>query len=340
LPPETELAKSLGVGRHTVRLALAELSEAGMVERKKKRGTIVTLERSEQTLGAKRSGFALVLPEVNSGVYPSLMKGFTEGAMTCQQQSMICETGMDVYRQGDTILRLIQSGVAGVAVVPPYVPMPDHQVLALRSLGIPLVFCHRRTTALPAPLIRWSWEEVGRLAGDTLAKLGHRRIAFVDSARSVVSDGYVAGLRDSLGKFGVPFSDDSIYYGDHVVIDAELQQYAEEISARILDRPDRPTAVFCADDYLSERLYLTATRAGIRIPEELSIIGFGPTFRDGPMRQGLAVVAVDEMETGRQAARLLSEMSAGVRPLDDNEELVLPLTVLKGKSLGPAIAGD
>ena len=215
LPPETELAKLLGVGRYSVRQALAELSDAGMVERKKKRGTIVTLQSPLLSKKEKPSGYALLIPEVHSGVYPSLMKGFAEGAVTCQQQSLVCETGMDVYRQGDTLLRLIQSGVGGVAMVPPFGPMPDHQVQALRSQGIPLVFCHRRTTELRAPLIRWSWEEVGQLAGKTLAELGHRRIALVDVTKTSVGEGYVAGLRKELGLWDVPFSDECVFYGEH-----------------------------------------------------------------------------------------------------------------------------
>ena len=90
---------------------------------------------------------------------------------------------------------------------------------------------------------------------------------------------------------------------------------------------------------MSERLFLAATRAGICVPDDLSIIGFGPTYRDGAIREDLAVVAVDEIEIGRRAANILSEMSAGNRPLDDAEDFISPLTVLCGRTLGtPATA--
>jgi GntR family transcriptional regulator, arabinose operon transcriptional repressor len=334
LPTEMELARSLGVGRHSVRQALAELSDAGMVERKKKRGTMVTLATPASVREDAKADYALIIPEVHSGVYPSLIKGFADGALSSQQRSLVCEAGIDIYRQGDTILRLIQNNVAGVALVPAQEPMPDHQVQALRSRGIPLVFCHRKTTTLSAPLIKWSWEEVGRLAATTLAELGHRRIAFVDNAKSIATEGYVAGFRKELTRREIPFTAECEFYGEHILTDAELQ-YAEEVVARVLNQAERPTAIFCGDDYMSERLFLAAMKAGIRVPQDLAIIGFGSTYRDGPVRKGLAAIAVDEIEVGRQAARILAEISDGRRSADDNQEVVLPLTILRGDSLGP-----
>ncbi len=334
LPSETELARSLGVGRYSVRQALAELSRAGMVQRVKKRGTVVTVERPSAQLKGGRSGYGLILPEIRSGIYPSLIKGFGEGAGAVHQEPMTCETAGDIYRQGDTILRLVQKEVAGVAIVPAFDPMPDYQLQALRSHGVPVVFCHRRTTRLKAPLISWSFEEVGRQAAATLAELGHRRLAFVDVARTVTNEGYLRGFRSELQRREIPFSEESVFFGTHIFVDSEAH-YAEEPVARLLNHSRRPTAVFCGDDYMSERLFLAAIGRCLRVPEDLSIIGFGPTFRDGPVRAGLAAVVVDEVKLGHQAARILSEIGGGRRPPDDEEEIRLPLSVLEGQSLGP-----
>lgn len=335
LPSETELARSLGVGRYSVRQALAELSRSGMVQRVKKRGTVVTVERPSAQPKRDRSGFGLILPEMRSGIYPSLIKGFGEGAATAQQELTTCETAGDIYRQGDTILRLLEKEVSGVAIVPAFDPMPEYQLLALRSRGVPVVFCHRRTTKLKAPLIGWSFDEVGRLAAATLTELGHRRLAFVDVAPSVANAGYLSGFMSELQRRAIPFSDESVFIGSHFLVDAE-SHHEEELVARLLNHPQRPTGVFCGDDYVSERLFLAAMRRGLRVPEDLSIIGFGPTFRDGPMRAGLAAVVVDEVKLGHRAARILSEIGDGRRRQDDEQEILLPVKVLPGQSLGPA----
>ena len=334
LPPDIELARSLGVGKYSVRQAMGELSRAGIVRRVQKRGTVVTLEHPTLTKAGKKSGYALVLPEVRSGIYPSLIKGFAEGVTASHQQSLLSETAMNIHVQSDAILRLVQSNVAGVAIVPVFDPMPDYQLEALRRHDIPVVFCHRRTTNLKAPLIRWSGEEVGRLAGSTLADLGHVQIAFVDVRMGPVSEAYKQGLQTILQQRRIPFDEACVFYGEHSLVDSEAH-YAEDLVNRVLDAPDRPTAVFCADDYLSERLFMVALRRGLRVPEDLSIIGFGPTWRRGAVRAGLAAVTVDEMELGRRAVQHLDKMRAGCQPLDSDEVVTLPVALVKGESLGP-----
>ncbi len=333
LPSEVELANTLGVGRHSVRLALTELSDAGIVDRKRKRGTMVTLPTPSPKREAETSGFALVIPEMHSGIYPSLIRGFARGSLGSQQHSLVVESGLDIYHQADAILRLVCSRVSGVALVPAQEPMPGHQVQAFRSQGIPLVFCHRKTTALDAPLIKWCWEEAGHLAATTLAELGHRRIAFINNSRSIVTEGYLVGMRKELAHREIPFPAECEFFGDYQLTGAEVRTLAEKVVSRLLHQSERPTAVFCGDDYMSELVFVEAIRAGIRVPQDLSIIGFGPTYRDGTIREGLAAVAVDEVEVGRLAAEILSELASGQRPADDNQEIIMPLTVLRGKSL-------
>ena len=70
------------------------------------------------------------------------------------------------------------------------------------------------------------------------------------------------------------------------------------------------------------------------MPEDISLVGFGGTWRNSPILQRLTSVAIDEIATGHQAVELLEQMRNGKRPLDDNEEIVLPLSPTAGESLG------
>ena len=334
LPSEAELASNLGVGHYSVRQAMTELSRTGVVRRVRKRGTIVTLDQPHKNESEKKNGFALVVPEIVSRVYPPLIKGFGEGAAAAQEQSLLLETSMDIYKQGDAILQLLQNKVAGVAIVPTLDFMPDHQFEALRSHNIPMVFCHRRTTSSPAPLITWPLEEIGRLAAATLSDLGHRRIAFIDNAKTPTNAGFEVGLRKELGSRGISTSDKTVLYGEHFIVGSK-EEHSEELVQYVLDSTERFTAVFCADDYLAERLYLAASRRRLHVPEELSILSFGPALRGGGLCAGIGAVVVDEIELGRRAAQLIEEMRSGARPLDDNETIVLPVEIHRGETLGP-----
>ena len=81
-------------------------------------------------------------------------------------------------------------------------------------------------------------------------------------------------------------------------------------------------------------------RLGLRVPEDISLVGFGGTWRDGAIARELTSVAVDETEVGRRAAGLLHQMRNGDRPLDNNEEILMPLCLSAGRTLGPPLQQD
>ena len=104
---------------------------------------------------------------------------------------------------------------------------------------------------------------------------------------------------------------------------------------QMLAAPNRPTGIMTSFDSVGEMVYLLLGRLGVKVPEEVSLISFGGKQRDSAILQQLASVVVDEEEIGRRAATMLGEMSAGQRPLGDEEEIVMPLSLYKGATLGP-----
>ena len=337
LPTESELAKELDVGRHSVREAIGELDRSGVVQRVQGKRTYVTRQSNSKADPAKMvSAYALVLPETMiSGFYPSLIRGFGEKARESHHESLMVETDSNLTTQGDVILRLVNNDVSGVAIVPAHLPMPNHQIEVLRKNHIPVVFCHRHTSKLDAPLVGWSWEAAARIAAATLAELGHTKIALLTAALAESSSLYILGMRSELTSRGIAFPGNRVFTGGHTTLHATNEQEWDQLLSRVLDDPDRPTAVFCCDDSVSEHLYLAAMHRGFRVPEDLSIIGVGPKWRKGALRAKLAAVVIDEVDLGRQAVQLLDEMRGGTRPIDSNEVVTVPLELFKGDSLGP-----
>ena len=97
-----------------------------------------------------------------------------------------------------------------------------------------------------------------------------------------------------------------------------------------------PNAIFASFDSLAEVIYLLLPRLGLRSPEDVSLVGFGGARREGALARRLTSVVVDEIGTGRRAVELLHQMRCGDRPIDDNEEIVLELTLSRGETLAPA----
>jgi LacI family transcriptional regulator len=144
----------------------------------------------------------------------------------------------------------------------------------------------------------------GYLAGQHLLALGHRRIAMITGRADLMSaqlreDGFRTALSDS------PVDCDTVEYVDGGY-DPEL---AAERARELLSRPaaTRPTAVFAANDATALATMDVARELGLRVPDELSVIGFDNVPDAAMSEPGLTTIEQPIREMGRRAAQLLVE---------------------------------
>ncbi|NLE36841.1 MAG: LacI family transcriptional regulator, partial [Pirellulaceae bacterium] len=117
--------------------------------------------------------------------------------------------------------------------------------------------------------------------------------------------------------------------------DANTQTEAVRATLRrMFDGPNPPTAIMASFDPLAERIYLLLGELGLRVPEDVSLIGFGGAHRDGALTERLTSITVDEVELGRTAARMLQEINEGNRPFFNTERTMMPIDVAAGRTLG------
>jgi GntR family transcriptional regulator, arabinose operon transcriptional repressor len=335
LPSESSLSEALGITRPTIRQAMASLETDGLIRRVQGKGNFVQ-EDARRKLKRGLDVLALVVPETRAGFYPSLLHGFEEAASGFRHQMVVCNTGDDLARQGDIMLQLLDQGVGGVALVPISQSItPVYQIRQLQDRGIPLVFCHRRVEGVAAPLLALPYRDVGRMAGKLLVEHGHHHVAFFGTRRSPAMQGYEDGLNEVLQANGCRYPAEAMYVVKTVILDEAV---ILEGLKKVFTRPNVPTAIFAGFDSLAEMIYMLLPRLGLRIPEDVSLVGFGGAWREGAIIRRLTSVVVDEIATGQQAASLLYEMRRGQRPIDDNERRVLELTASNGQTLAASPA--
>lgn len=337
LPAEMTLVRELGVSRTTVRQALATLQTEGLISRERGRGTYVT-DLAARRLRQTTATFALITTDTRVGYYPSLLHGFERACHEMGSQALICSTGNNSYRQCDHILQLLDREVAGVAMIPAEAPATRaYQVNQLKKNGIPVVFCHRSVEGVRAPVLAIPFRTIGRTASDHLQELGHRRIAvLVPNKESVGAARVIAGVRESLEGAGRVLEDRFVREIDALHVES-LRTKAEEIREIVkglLSLPDRPTAIVTSYDPLAEIIYMALAQLGVRMPEDVSLISFGGTWRENPITQTLTSVAIDETQVGNKAATLLGELRSGKRALDNAEVVQLPLLITSGTTVG------
>jgi GntR family transcriptional regulator, arabinose operon transcriptional repressor len=334
LPSVPRLAETLRVAPMTIRQAMDALANDGLIRRVQGRGTFVE-DDARRKLRRGLDIFALVVPDTRSGFYPSLRHGFHTAAGNIHYQAITCNTGDDIGRQANIILQLLAQKVGGVAITPTGRPLtPAFQVLPLQERGIPVVFCHRGVEGVTAPLLSLPFHESGRLAGLALASRGHRRVAFFTTEWSQSTPLYEAGLAEGLRAGGCDAPAESVYVGESAFPSEEAVLTALK---QTFGKPDPPTGVFASFDSSAEMVYLLLPQLGLHVPQDISLVGEGGTCRESAITRRLTSVVVDEVAMGRRAVELLHEMRHGDRPIDDNEEFVLPLTLYEGETLAARI---
>jgi DNA-binding LacI/PurR family transcriptional regulator len=167
-----------------------------------------------------------------------------------------------------------------------------------------------------------------------MLEMGHRRAALFAIQRAGLSSQYERGLREALIESGGRLPSEFVCYDDSPKRTTEHEQFLKTNLERLLRRKDRPTAIFCPFDSETEMVYLVLNRLGVKVPEEISLISFGGTWRDGALARRLTAVTVDEEELGRNAVQLLDEMRRREKPLNDTTEIIMPLSWAGGETLG------
>lgn len=148
----------------------------------------------------------------------------------------------------------------------------DEQKAMLREANLPFVGINH-LKAEDWPCIGTDNIEGGYIAGQYLLNCGHRRIAYVgdemtDTFEFISSAERLAGFRQALSEWGMSLPDSYIQLGPHDY------QVARDSAAKLLSLPEPPTAIFAMSDMQAFGCLAAAREAGIRVPDDLSIMGY------------------------------------------------------------------
>jgi LacI family transcriptional regulator len=205
-------------------------------------------------------------------------------------------------------------------------------VLALQERGFAVLYLSRQLDARGIGSAAPDYEAAGELGVRRLLEAGHRRVALAAEHyfRHGNMDFHVrrlrAGAARALRAFGLA--------DDHapLVFSAEANQdRPPSFGADLLAAPDRPTGVFCFCDYTASRLLRAATDYGLKVPDDLSVVGCNdqPVARD--TSPPLTTVRFPLRELGATAVRHFRRLDAG--ETIDNPHYIVPVSLIERQSV-------
>ncbi len=209
----------------------------------------------------------------------------------------------------------------------------------LRRRGIPLVLVDNHLDALEVDCVVIDNFGGAFAATQHLMKLGHKRIAFI--AETLDNRSFserFQGFRAALEARGIPLREEWVATGE---ADGEegvnSTYYGWKAMRRVLAARPLPTAVVAANDAAAVGAMRAIREAGLRIPDDIAIVGFDDAPWAAHLEPPLTTVHVDRLEMGRIAVKRLLELLQGQRRLPMEVKLAAPLVVRRscgGKKKG------
>lgn len=306
-PTQEDIARLAGVSRTTVSYVLSDRQDerVRISQATRERVKAIAAQLGYQPNAIARSlrlqrtqTLALVIPDIANPFYPALTRGFQDGVAAEQYQTFIINTDNIAAQEERALSSIIHQRVDGAVLV--VFHLAEEHIERLVRAGIAVVvlgfWIHH-----PAVDRLFSNDRGGAYkAVRYLVERGHRRIAHIAGpldtppARSRC-EGYRQALVDS----GIPVDEALICEGDFT------RGSGRACLRRLMALPDRPTALFAANDIMAIDAMLEAQSMGLRIPDDLAVIGLDDIPEASLIRPSLTTIPQRPYQMGRRAAEML-----------------------------------
>lgn len=242
--------------------------------------------------------FGVIISDITNPFFPELIQGFEEEAVAAGYETLIGSTNYDLRRMEVCVQRMLERKVDGVAVMTFGIEEPLLERLA--SQKIPMVFIDIAPAKKGFSAIHIDYDNGIYESVQHLAVLGHRRIGFISGPKGLHSAfAREKAFRSAIRSIGLALPDEYIHVGNYTM------EGGSEGAERLLQLRKPPTAIVCSNDMTAIGAMHTASRLGLKIPEEISLIGFDDIGIARFMLPPLTTVRMSGREIAVSAVRTL-----------------------------------
>ena len=288
LPPQRQLAKELGAGHWTVRMALDHLAEAGLLESSRGRGTRV-LPAKERTVKTKVAFIHTHADELSRRkIEPyRISRGITRRLQALgypiSEFDIVNDIASKEFSESSVQPLIMKELPAATEFCDAFIfieanhPSVGEFAVNLERQKIPVVIANMETN-LPVSATCIDHEAISFHAVETLASFGHHRIGFLSTNPSICFYGKaLEGYQKGIAARNLPSEESLISFCDY-----SSSLYAYHACKKLLQQPNPPTAIVAARDCHASGACHAITEAGIEVGRDISVIGFDDVSWDGP----------------------------------------------------------
>lgn len=315
IPTELELAEQFGYSRQTIRQAISGLEQEGLLKRTPGRGTFVCqqnagrVNRSESR--TRRVG--VLTTYLDDYIFPGIINGIERVLSRHDYLFTLGLTHNKTLNEATALQKLLADGVDGLIIegTKTVLPTPNEGILqSFRDAGIPMVFINGCYDGANDSYVLMDDVQSGELLTQHLIDQGHTQIGGIFKSDDIQGVKRYEGVVKGMQKNDEHIKDDCILWYTTEDVRYLFEGSMDEM---ILKRLADSTAVVCYNDEIAAKLIDVLRRAGKRVPDDLSVVGFDNSPFAGSLLYNLTTVTYPAADIGETAANVL------MRCLEDPE---------------------
>lgn len=310
------------VSAETRRTVLAAVDETGYV-----------LDEAASNFRRQRTGsIVALLPNIANPYYSAILSGISEALAGTGYNLLVVDTNYGLRAEDAALQYFTRRRADGVIVLLGSLPADTLRTALENAMVPPVVQVGEWPEAPDTPRVTIDNREAGRIAARHLIDLGHRDIGFASGPRgNFTTETRLQGLREVLQEAGLALREEWILPGEFSLTSGRTAAHSW------LDMGERPTAIFCDSDEIACGFIGHVTRAGVKVPDQVSVVGFDDIEIGAHVYPALTTIHQPRRAIGTTVARMMLDLIEE-RPVE-KENIVLDVDlVLRDSSASPTPA--
>lgn len=249
----------------------------------------------------KTTTVGVIIPDISSIFFAELARGIEDIATMYKYNIILCNSDQNKEKEIHLINTLLEKQVDGIVFMGSQIT--EEHVAEFKRSPVPIVLAATFDQEKEIPSVNVDYQQAAYDAVTHLIENGHKEIGMVTGTLDDPVNGYqkFMGYRKAIEKAGLTFNENLVKIGDYT--------YDSGIEAmnQFLDTEEKPTAIFVATDEMALGVIHGAQDRGLKIPEDLEIIGFDNTRLATMIRPTLSTVVQPIYDIGAVSMRLLTK---------------------------------
>jgi LacI family transcriptional regulator len=301
-----DIAQELGLSQATVSKVLRNHPDIGEETRQRVLKRVKDLDYQPNTLARSlvtgRSYLVgLIAPSLLHRFFAVIARSLSEVLRDKGYSLIMSSSEEDPVLEHEEISRLLGRRLDALVIASSCSNIEQFE--RMESKAQPYVLIDRELTGLAANFVGVDDEKAGLLATEHLFDSGCTRVAHIRGQDNSPGIGRFEGYRRALRHRGVPYLEE--YVVRRRFVDTETTRQGAEAMQRLLERDPRPDGVFCFNDPLAIGAMTAILEAGLRIPEDIALIGCGNDPINAYLRVPLSSIDQNSQMIGQRAAELV-----------------------------------